>query len=703
MNIQNWKTPGKTPKFGKYAQFRKEITAPDFESRVDKKNEYVAIYNPKYRYIDVDWKCDFEPTDEQKKMYDDLKSKLPWYPSMTKKRWGCHMLIPRENFDGIVGEPKLPALCSGSNVVEVLGDKPAIIKASLLKSHSLNLSHMSPPTLRFEDFGGKVEAQGGPLRSPGGAGKGRSPIPRGAYKACPELRQWVSHWSPERFHDYKNWFAFTCIAKVYKDKELWEDKSKTSPKYDPEKNERIWDSIHDTSYTLGTAIRWAKQDNPAGCCQYQQVKERLENDGYALEKRTGCLLLDGDELKEPEFKRLVATYRYFCPDKEKMMDIYPTWIRDEDRKEVRRVFKPYPPNKPDPALPGERNTAPPFTFTYNPNPDPKPLNDFKKICRALTSSDEEAEYQLHFMAHILQYPMENPQVLVCNKGSLEGAGKDTMSKVFRKILGDQYFGTIDNPDEMFKGKGSAYNDVLKGKLLILMNEVVSKDARAVWSQIKHFVTSDTNTIQKRYLQPIEELNCARLMIASNEANPADVGRRPFITNVSLLKSLPQEFFKEWYENIKNPRFRDDLASGLLHVDLPDIRKPPMTDVKLIKTEEKTQAIHRLFQFIVEGERVQYTAPRSGNECFKKVNLIQMYNEQLVREGVKIPKKDLETKLNNAVNEFNEAIKVKPVNYEGKSQRMYVFDKDALKQCLERLGRWSSPEQLQEIEEMGDFY
>lgn len=709
MNIEYWKEKGKQPKFGKYAQFRREIKEPGFVSNVADHHKYVALYNEKYFILDVDWKDDFEPTDKQKEMHDKLAAENPWYPSMTKKRWGKHILVPRDRFEGVVGEPKLPALCSEDrkNIVEVLSEKPAIIRASLLKTHSLNISHMSPPLLKIEDFGGQPKPREGFRCSIGGnggnGGRPRSPITGGEYKAHKELRQWVSHWKRERFENYDTWFPFTCLAKLYKDKQLWEDKSKGQRNYNKENNEDIWNKLHDTSYTLGTAVAWAKEDNPGGCCSYKQVKEKLEADGFAIEKTTACLLHRGVELQENGFKRAVATYRFYCPEKEEMKDIYPAWIRDVERKEVVRVFKPYPPNQPDPSLPGECNTAEPFQFKYNPDPSPKPLEDFMKILRALCSSDEEAKYQLHFFAHILQKPQENPQVLVCNKGSLEGAGKDTACKAIGRLLGGAYFICAENPEHLFAGKGSQYNDALRGKLLVQLNEVQSKEVRDVWSPIKDLVTRDTNTIQEKYKQTTREPNYVRLLLASNDANPADVGRRPFITNVSLNHRLDKNFFVQWYANMEKESFRNDLGSGLLNIDLMDVSKPPMTDVKQSKTEEKTQAIHRVFQSIAEGETVGYTLPRSGEQGFTKLELLNVFRDQLIKEGVKIPRRDLPRKLTDAVNEFNEAIRYKPVNRDGKTVRMYVFHCQWLSGCLRTLDRWTSPDRLAEIDEMAGFF
>jgi len=702
MNIKNWKVPGKKAEFGKHGQFRREIKEPGFVSHVADNHRYVALYSKEHLYFDFDWKDDFEPTDKQRELHDFLAATFPWYPSMTKKRWGKHILVPRDRFQGVVGEPKLPALCSedGENIVEILSEKPAIIRASLLKSHSLNISQMSPPLLKIQDFGGQMPSRPAVRKT-----SPRSPIPRGEYKAHKELRKWVSHWKDERFDHHDTWFPFTCLAKLYKDKQLWEDKSKAGRNYNKENNEDIWNRLHDTSYTMGTAVAWAKEDNPGGCCSYKQVKEKLEADGFAIEKTTACLLHRGVELQENGFKRAVATYRFYCPEKEEMKDIYPAWIRDVERKEVVRVFKPYPPNQPDPTLAGECNTAEPFQFKYNPDPSPEPLEDFMKILRALCSSDDEAKYQLHFFAHILQKPRENPQVLVCNKGSLEGAGKDTACKAIGRLLGGAYFICAENPEHLFAGKGSQYNEALRGKLLVQLNEVQSKEVRDVWSPIKDLVTRERNTIHQKYKQPTEEPNYVRLLLASNDANPADVGRRPFITNVSLKNRLDKDFFVRWYANIEKESFRDDLGSALLNVNLMDVRKPPMTDVKQSKTEEKTQAIHRVFQSIAEGKTVGYTLPRSGEEGFTKLELLNVFRDQLIEEGVKVPRKDLPKKVTDAVNEFNEAIDYKPVTDArcGKTVRMYVFHKQWLAGCLHALDRWTVPEKLEEIKEMAGFF
>ena len=693
-NANHWRAVFHTPQYKRELESSSSVARDVWNPHVG----YVALSFPNHNIIDVDWKDDFVPSAKQATSMASLKKNFPWYPSMTKQVHGCHIIVPKERFKNCPskGDPRMLFLCDvgKKNIVEVLTQKPPILKLELFSKYKIPNTTMSPPMLDFYEYSPpSLLVKETENRAVENIAVEPKQVTFADDKPNAELRKYLALLSDERADDYEMWLKVTRVSKMENDKSAWQDFSKRSAKYNADENERIWNSVHDSRVTLGTIKHWAREDSPRELCSYADVKKRFEKDGYA-ELYEGATLLRGKvELSEQAFKRCAAQYRYFDPKDEKMKSLYPRWIADEERRVVTRlVFRPYNPLQENTVLDTELNTAPPFKFEYIENYDPEPLADFRKLCRAMCSTDSDAEWLLSFFAHMLQHPSVNPQTLVVIKGSMEGAGKDTLCKTMAKLLGETYFSSVDDPSLIFGG----FNGPLSHKILVQMNECQSMQTRTFWPNIKQLVTVNVNMINEKYSKPREQANCVRIVMCSNEMNPSDVGRRPFITNVSYVHKLPKTFFQKWYAGLESQEFLNNLASGLLNVELLDVTTPPLTRVKEIKEEEKIYASHRLFQNICTGK--VRGEERNCGMCFKFNDLLHEYTTQLEAEQCKDANhKKVKKMLTDVINEFNEVInRNKLVKINDKVLRMVCFEVAKLEKCLKEAGKWSTPELLEEL-------
>ncbi len=695
LNITNWKMEGKRPQFGEYGNFRNDVKRPGYVNEFDPSKEYVALWSKDHVYVDVDWKDDFEPSAEQREKYEMLVDSFPSYPSMTKQRWGRHILIPRANFKGLPpGEPKLHALCSGDNQVEVLGDKPAIIRSSLFQSHNLHISQMSPPLLKFEDFGG--EAQPTPILrkiSP------RTPVAT-TEKVDADLRAYLAMLSHERCHNRQYWFPITVVCKLVGDKTAWDDWSKKSSKYNYAENNSTWGSIHDSSFTMGTVKKWAREDNEDGYCQYTysyaKAKEQVEKKGFAWLDSVNKLVCNGVEISQLDMRAAVMPIQFWSVDAKgrgKMKGVYEAWLADPERKTwARRDFIPYNPLEGDPSPDNVYNTAPPFAFDYVPDATEEDLAELKQIIEANCMCETTAQYVLSWIADIFQKPRNKPGTSVIFKGHRQGTGKGSLFILLSKILGHTYVHSTNDLEQFF----GQYNTGLNNKLLIGMEEMEGKNGVKYKEAYKTLVTQPTVEINEKYKSQVIQQCHTRTIVNSNNFEPVQIDRRTVFAQTDPLKTLPTEFWENFYGNILTSQEKlNRIGSALLNLDISSINlnKPP----KMNSDDESSKLVrpfHVLVRLLLDG---RWKFPeKDGCICVPVNEFKHKYREvyaQVTGKSGQGNKVLLEMK--KWLKEYGGLTAKCKLHVGGIQRDRYHIDKARVEQCLRINSRYPSNELLEE--------
>ena len=295
LDIKNYKSKvGNKADFSDRPNFRAELLNTDptrtyFYNTFSGTKKYVAVYWKNHVVIDVDWKDAYRPSTEQKNILKYLRERFHSYPSMTKKH-GMHILVPKADFANLPkGNPKLYSLCTGTNVVEVLTDKPVIIRSKLFISYQRTSISMAPTQIDYLNF--SPDAKG-----PSNRAVGLTKVidvepkpPMSIIEQCDSVRdyrRYLEMLSPARCDDRDNWLRMARLGWSLNDYEGWDNWSKKSEKYNREGNLRTWDSITSSLISMGTLVNWAREDSPGLMYPYQQGKVAIEEQGFAFLGRT---------------------------------------------------------------------------------------------------------------------------------------------------------------------------------------------------------------------------------------------------------------------------------------------------------------------------------------------------------------------------------------------------------------------------------
>lgn len=356
---------------------------------------------------------------------------------------------------------------------------------------------------------------------------------------------------------------------------------------------------------------------------YEQMKAKWEEKHFMVEEPEHVQWAECEDGPEPITRSgsVDASRKYWYNNEDgKKTKFFDTWIEDETARTYRKVAyiphsRHFPADVPDDVY----NTAKPFAFDYiskeDRNPDALPM--FKTLINNLSESPEGRDYTLYYLAHMVQKPLERPEVMLFFK-SHGGTGKDTLTNTAVAIFGQDHCETIDDMGVVF----DRFNSVMANKLFITMNEVDGKQGTAYIEKLKNRLTSERIHITYKNKEPYKQDNFARFWGHSNNPNPIplDTGvvRRLHANQVPADNLLCEEFFAKYYACLKDKHWVNSLASELCDYDLTqfNVRRPPKSSSLTSKLQDKIQPLHKFLQDICEGKHTLdvYTTIPKKPDC-----------------------------------------------------------------------------------------
>ena len=370
---------------------------------------------------------------------------------------------------------------------------------------------------------------------------------------------------------------------------------------------------------------WTKPDipdvpEPDASRTYENQKKLLEQEHFVLNDKGVEFWKETEEGPRPISRQAFtdsAEPYYYLGGKGGLeeVSIFKKWLRDSDKRSYKRVkYVPYASHCPPELEEGTLNTAEPFAFEYVDKAErhEESMAMFKQLLSELSEDDEGLEYMIKYFAHMIQRPLELPQIMLMFK-SHGGTGKDTLTQTIERILGTDHCITLADMDSLF-----GFNSVIANKLFVTMNEIDGKQGVKHVESLKNRLTSPDIVIEYKGKDCFKQRNVARNVLYSNNNNPLPVdsasGRRVLSNQVRADRQLPATFFDAYYELLENTHWVNSLASELFDIDLTDfkIRKPPTTASLMKKMQNNIHVVHKLFQDIAEGaytEDIFTTVPR----------------------------------------------------------------------------------------------
>lgn len=260
---------------------------------------------------------------------------------------------------------------------------------------------------------------------------------------------------------------------------------------------------------------------------------------------------------------------------------------------------------------------------------------FTNIC----GQDEELfRWLCGWFAHIVQRPRERVGTCVVMRGRM-GSGKTKVGEVIGSLIESHYF-LVDDPRYVT----GQFNAHMASCLLLQAEEAVWAGDKVAEGRLKSLITSKSQMIEAKGVDPIRLVNNVRLIMTSNEGWVVPAGmdeRRYACFDVADTCIGNFDYFAEMDEELDNGG-REALLHDLLSFDLStvNLRLIPKTKALL---EQKIRSLDHVESWwlgrLMEGETTRGAS--SWCRLISKARLADDYLQSADRIGIKRRAADIE--------------------------------------------------------------
>ena len=209
---------------------------------------------------------------------------------------------------------------------------------------------------------------------------------------------------------------------------------------------------------------------------------------------------------------------------------------------------------------------------------------------------DELEWYLDWMAWGFQHPGAKLKSSIMSWSRTEGTGKSLLAESLARIYGPANVMTISQ-----KTLRGSWNEWIEGKQLIIANEISGVDKLEAMDIVKDYITNETVSITRRFVDTYTMPNCAQFMFSSNHNNAAlltDPDRRYFVIHYPEERLDPEfawKHYRPWMmESMAGPAA---LFHRMLHrkinLNFNPHGGPPITTAKLAMIEEGRSDLDRV--------------------------------------------------------------------------------------------------------------
>ncbi len=237
------------------------------------------------------------------------------------------------------------------------------------------------------------------------------------------------------------------------------------------------------------------------------------------------------------------------------------------------------------------------------------------------------DYVINWIARMFQKPnTQSETALVMRSG--EGAGKNFMVNVLRKLIGYRYTFDSSQMDQIL-GK---FNISIHGKILVHANEAVYVSG-ACNAMMKSIITEGQLNYEAKGMTPIRGDNFAHLIISSNDKKLIDAGvtaRRYVVLDPSSEKVGDSE----WFDNIMFDLEEDGGFAHLMHFFMNhdisdfDVRKFPSTTGLYAQKEASFDSATLWWQDSLEESRVAAVSLDLDADKEREISFADMYKDYI---------------------------------------------------------------------------
>lgn len=279
------------------------------------------------------------------------------------------------------------------------------------------------------------------------------------------------------------------------------------------------------------------------------------------------------------FDNLHGHWHYTRSDGKRVY-LAPRLKRFESRIEIDR-FDLYP-DKESTLVPDDDKVVYNLWAGYRIPPHPEPVEDeevrmfIDYVWNIVADHDEDSyHWVLAWLSNLLGEPHLKPGTALVLVGK-QGTGKTWISeKILQPIIGRAHSTSFSNVYNLVRN----FNVPTARKVLVTCNEATSRKQRAIFDQLKSFVTEDEAYFEPKGKESIRLTNLARVIFTSNHVYdavhlPDGDDRRYTILKVSDAEKQNLTYWGQFYEWLQQP---DTLAK--IHRWLIDYVPPDHIDAR----------------------------------------------------------------------------------------------------------------------------
>lgn len=295
-------------------------------------------------------------------------------------------------------------------------------------------------------------------------------------------------------------------------------------------------------------------------------------------------------------------------------------------------------------------------------------------------------YALKYFAHMIQKPGESPRTAIVFNSDSQGVGKNLFLEAFgTMLLGKDYMLVTENMDDVLGRFNQSQN-----KIMIIMDEVKSKDAYSNMERIKSRITTSAISWESKGINSVTINYCARHFMLGNSITfpiefqdrrynvfDCDNSRANDPTYMNPLVGFLKDVLcmKAVYKMLKNTDISNwnpttDRVQTTIYKDLQNANKPTMA----VFLEERLMGYeHSTLYPDEESDNIWNNIPSK--------ELFTTYKQWLISSGF--------TALSDKINTTNFALQLK--KYDGinkvkaRASNNYSFDYELLKSSLIKKG------------------
>lgn len=238
-----------------------------------------------------------------------------------------------------------------------------------------------------------------------------------------------------------------------------------------------------------------------------------------------------------------------------------------------------------------------------------------------------------WFAQMLQEPREKPGTAMVVRGK-QGTGKTTVGEVMGSLIGAHYY-LVDEPRYVTGN----FNQHMASCLLLQAEEAVWAGDKVAEGKLKGLITSRTQMIESKGIDPFRLASYVRVKMTSNEDWVVPAGkdeRRYCVLDIAPNVTQDHAYFKEMHEELDNGG-REALLADLLALDYSDInlRLAPKTKSLLEQKIRSFSPIESfLFHRLWEGFLSSKVSGWPPDSEVKKEALFNQYIDESDRIGIK---------------------------------------------------------------------